>query len=77
MPIVDRKARDIVAAEVRRFLNGETTAFAFDDAIDEVESDDPTVRATLFTAFGITTTTARITPSRSPSQNGTTFNGCS
>ena len=44
MPIVDRKARDIVAAEVRRFLNGETTAFAFDDAIYEVESDDPTVR---------------------------------
>ena len=44
MPIVDRKARDIVAAEVRRFLNGETTAFAFDDAIYDVESDDPTIR---------------------------------
>ena len=44
MPIVDRTARDIVAAEVRRFLNGETTAFAFDDAIYDVDSDDPTVR---------------------------------
>ena len=44
MPIVDRKARDIVTAEVRRFLKGETTAFAFDDAIYDVESDDPTVR---------------------------------
>ena len=44
MPIVDRKSRDCVASEVRRFLNGELTAFAFDDAIYEIESDDPTVR---------------------------------
>ena len=48
MPIVDRKARDIVAAEVRRFLNGETTAFAFDHAIYDVESDDPTVRDVVY-----------------------------
>ena len=44
MAIVDRKARDFVASEVRRFLNGESTAFKFDDAINDVESDDPTVR---------------------------------
>ena len=43
MNVVDRKSRDIVAAEVRRYLDGETTAFAFDDAIFDVESKDPTV----------------------------------
>ena len=48
MPVVDRKARDVVAAEVRRFLNGETTVFSFDDAICDVESEDPTVRDTIY-----------------------------
>ena len=43
MKPVDRVSRDLVAAEVRRFLEGETTAFAFDDAIFDIESDDPTV----------------------------------
>ncbi len=43
MTIVDRNARDRIAAEVRRFLDGETTAFEFDDAIFDIESNDPTV----------------------------------
>ena len=44
MPTVDRHSRDRVASEVRRFLNSEITAFAFDEAIYDIESDDPTVR---------------------------------
>ncbi len=48
MPTIDRKARDVVAAEVRQFLNGRTTAFAFDAAIYNVESDDPTVHDIIY-----------------------------
>ena len=44
MTIVDRNARDRIAAEVRRFLDGETTAFEFDDAIFNIESTDLTVK---------------------------------
>jgi len=43
MTIVDPNARDRVAAEVRQFLDGKTTAFEFDDAIFDIESNDPTV----------------------------------
>ena len=43
MKSVDRRSRDGVAAEVRRFLSGETTAFAFDEAIFDIKSGDPTV----------------------------------
>ena len=43
MTIVDRSARNRIAAEVRRFLDGEATAFEFDDAIFQIESNDPTV----------------------------------
>ena len=48
MPVVDRHSRDRLAVEVRRFLNGETKAFAFDDAIYDIESEDPTVRSIVY-----------------------------
>lgn len=41
--LIDRESRDRIAAEVRRFLDGETTAFVFDDAIFDIVTDDPTV----------------------------------
>ena len=44
MPNVDRISRKIVAAEMRRFLARETSAFEFDDALFAIESDDPTVK---------------------------------
>ena len=47
MTIVDRNARNRIAAEVRRFLDGETSAFEFDDAIFDIDSDDPTVNDTV------------------------------
>ena len=43
MTTVDRLSRDKVAAGIRSFLDEETTAFEFDAAIFEIESDDPTV----------------------------------
>jgi hypothetical protein len=42
--IVDRPNRDAVIAAVNRYLNGETTAFQFDEEIFGIESDDPSVR---------------------------------
>lgn len=43
MTTIDRIARDCVAAEVRRFLHGDATAFEFDDALFKIESKDRTV----------------------------------
>ncbi len=45
MTNIDRNARNHVAAEIRRFLAGETIAFEFDDAIFDIDSDDSTVNA--------------------------------
>jgi hypothetical protein len=41
--IVDRPNRDAVVAAVNRYLNGETTAFQFDEEIFGIESDDPAI----------------------------------
>ena len=40
---VDRESRDSLVAAINRYLEGETTAFQFDDEIFSIESDDPTV----------------------------------
>lgn len=40
---IDRKSRDALAAAINRFLDGQTTAFQFDDEIFGIKSDDPTV----------------------------------
>ena len=76
MPTVDRNSRDRVASEVRRFLNSEITAFAFDEAIYDIESDDPT-DAISFIVCGTTTTIAWTTWFRSRKRNGTISSGCS
>lgn len=44
-PNFDRESRDSLAATIRRFLDGEISAFAFDDALQPFHrSSDPTVR---------------------------------
>ncbi len=44
-PSLDRESRDSLAATIRRFLDGEISAFAFDDALQPCHrSPDPTVR---------------------------------
>ena len=40
---VDRKNRDLLIAAINRYLDGETTAFKFDDEIFGIKSDDPTI----------------------------------
>jgi len=40
---VDRKNRDALVAAINRFLDGQTTAFQFDDEIFGIKSDDPTL----------------------------------
>ncbi len=46
--IVDRPSRDLLIAAINRYLDGETTAFKFDDEIFSIKSDDPTVRHAVF-----------------------------
>ena len=41
--IVDRPNRDALVAAINRYLDGETTAFKFDDEIFSIKSDDPTI----------------------------------
>jgi hypothetical protein len=41
--IVDRAARDLLIAAINRYLDGQTTAFEFDEEIFGIESDDRTV----------------------------------
>ena len=41
--IVDRPNRDALVAAINRYLDGETTAFKFDDEIFSIDSDDPTI----------------------------------
>ena len=42
--IVDRKSRNALIAAINRYLDGETTAFKFDDEIFSIDSeDDPTI----------------------------------
>ncbi len=41
--IVDRQNRDALVAAINRYLDGETTAFKFDDEIFSIKSDDPTI----------------------------------
>jgi hypothetical protein len=41
---VDRDNRDRLVAAINRYLDGQTTAFQFDDEIFGIASDDPTVR---------------------------------
>ena len=41
--IVDRKSRDALIAAINRYLDGETTAFKFDDEIFRIDSQDPTI----------------------------------
>ena len=40
---VDRKNRDVLVAAINRNLDGQTTAFDFDEEIFSIKSDDPTV----------------------------------
>ena len=40
---VDRLNRDALVAAINRYLDGETTAFKFDDEIFGIDSDDPTI----------------------------------
>ena len=40
---VDRKNRDALVTAINRYLDGESTAFQFDDEIFGITSDDPTV----------------------------------
>ena len=40
---VDRKSRDALVTAINRYLDGESTAFQFDDEIFGITSDDPTV----------------------------------
>ncbi len=40
---VDRSSRDALVATINRYLDGETTAFQFDDEIFSIKSDDPTI----------------------------------
>jgi hypothetical protein len=40
---VDRKNRDALLAAINRYLDGETTAFTFDDEIFGIASDDRTI----------------------------------
>ncbi len=40
---VDRPNRDALVAAINRYLDGETTAFKFDDEIFSIDSDDPTI----------------------------------
>jgi hypothetical protein len=46
--VVDRTVRDELAAIVERYLGEEITAFAFQDAIDKLRTDDPTVQEVVF-----------------------------
>ena len=50
-PIVDRRARDRAAANLRGFLSGRVTNFDFDD--DMPETDDPAIAAIWSTAWCI------------------------
>jgi hypothetical protein len=44
-PTLERESRDSLAATIRRFLDGEISAFAFDEALQPFhQSTDPTVR---------------------------------
>ena len=40
---IDRKNRDALVAAINCYLDGETTAFKFDEEIFRIDSDDPTV----------------------------------
>ncbi len=42
--IVDRNNRNALVAAINRYLDGETTAFKFDDEIFSISSDDLTIR---------------------------------
>ena len=45
---VDRKNRDLLIAAINRYIDGETTAFKFDDEIFGIKSDDPTISYAVF-----------------------------
>ena len=44
--MVDREARDAMVGAMERYLNEEITAFEFDDALSEIETEDETVSDT-------------------------------